>query len=61
MSSKFGHLPSNEFDYDVFDGENVVGRIYFKDEIVGARWFWSITGSAVRDEHGSQRKGGNAF
>ena len=61
LSSKFDHLPSNVFDYDVFDGENVVGRIYFQDHLVAERWFWSITGSAVRDEHGAQRIGGNAF
>ena len=27
-SKTFEHLPSNEFDYDVFEGKNVVGRIY---------------------------------
>ena len=53
LSSKFDHLPSNVFDYDVCDGENVVGRIYFQDHLVAERWFWSITGSAVRDEHGA--------
>ena len=52
-STRFDLWPSSEFDYDVFDGENVVGRIYFKDEITGARWFWSISAWVVRDEDGA--------
>ena len=45
------HFPLNEFDYDVFDGDRVVGHLYFQDGLVGARWFWSITGSALGYDH----------
>jgi hypothetical protein len=50
IHSRDDQLPSTKFDYDVLDGEKVVGRIYFNNEVVGARWFWSINGLAIRGE-----------
>ena len=42
--------PSDKPDFEVFDGEKAIGRIYEKIVPGGVAWFWSIYGLAIRGE-----------
>ena len=33
----------SEYDYDVYDGERVIGRIILYPHREGRQWFWIIT------------------
>ena len=50
-----GGGPWPDDDYDVYDGERVVGRIFLHPQAPHGRpWFWSITG-AKRNRQSSIR------
>jgi hypothetical protein len=40
----------DRFDYNVFDGESVVGRIYLQEVPGDVKWFWTINGLAIQDD-----------
>jgi hypothetical protein len=40
----------DSFDYDVFDGDSVVGRIYLRELPGKVKWFWSISELAIRND-----------
>jgi hypothetical protein len=42
----------DRFEYEVWSGEEVVGRIYFDEKASGSRWFWEISGFDVTQRHG---------
>jgi hypothetical protein len=39
---------SDKPDYQVFDGETAVGRMYERDVPGGIKWRWSVYGLAIR-------------
>jgi len=41
----------DRFEYEVWSGEEVVGRIYFDENASGSRWFWEISGFDVSQKH----------
>jgi hypothetical protein len=43
--------PSDKPDFHVMENDVVVGRMYLKGVPGGVKWFWSINGLAIRDEH----------